>query len=202
MKIAILVEGETEKVFKNKLQEFLKMHLAQQMPKLKFITSNGRIPKEEKLRRVVENLLVGRDACDAVIALTDVYTGTKDFENAADAKAKMAKWVGNNPKFYPHVAQYDFEAWLLPFWDRIQELAKYKKSVPSGKPEQVNHNKPPAKHIKEIFELGKCRDSYSKTRDAPKILKDQDLMKAINECPELKAFINTILSLCDGNLIP
>lgn len=59
---------------------------------------------------------------------------------------------------------HDFEAWLLPFWDRIQELAKYKKSPPSGKPEQVNHHKPPSKHIQEIFEIGKCRDSYSKTR--------------------------------------
>ncbi|MEZ2228116.1 DUF4276 family protein [Microcoleus sp.] len=62
--------------------------------------------------------------------------------------------------------------------------------------------KPPSKHIQEIFELGKCRDSYSKTRDAPRILKDQDLMKAVNECPELKAFVNTILLLCNGDLIP
>lgn len=201
MKIAILVEGRTEKVFMPMLRNFLSSHL-QQMPKLVPIPQSGRIPKEEKLRRVVENLLVGKDACDAVIALTDVYTGTKDFENATDAKAKMARWVGNNHKFYPHVAQYDFEAWLLPFWDRIQELAKYKKSPPSGKPEEVNHNKPPSKHIQEIFQLGKCRESYSKTRDAPKILKDQNLKKAIDECPELKAFVNTIISLCQGDLIP
>ncbi|NJS10861.1 MAG: DUF4276 family protein [Microcoleus sp. CSU_2_2] len=131
----------------------------------------------------------------------NVYTGTKDFKDAADAKAQMKKWVGNNLQFYPHAAQYDFEAWLLPFWDRIQELAKYKKSPPSGQPEQVNHHKPPSKHIQEIFELGKCRDSYSKTRDAPNILKDQDLMKAVTVCPELKAFVNTILLLCDGDMI-
>lgn len=172
------------------------------MPKLKFISCQGRIHKEKKLRLVVENLLTGRDAHDAVIALTDVYTGTKDFKDAADAKAQMKKWVGNNPQFYPHVAQHDFEAWLLPFWDRIQELAKYKKSPPSGKPEQVNHHKPPSKHIQEIFEIGKCRDSYSKTRDAPRILKDQDLMKAVTVCPELKAFVNTILLLCKEDLIP
>ncbi|MEK0195856.1 MAG: DUF4276 family protein [Oscillatoriales cyanobacterium] len=199
MKIAIIVEGKTEKAFMPILRTFLMSRL-QQMPDLDPKPQGGRIPTGEKLKRVVDNLL--KDGFDAVIALTDVYTGTKDFKDAADAKAQMKKWVGNNPRFYPHVAQHDFEAWLLPFWDRIQELAKYKKLPPSGKPEQVNHHKPPSKHIQEIFEIGKCRDSYSKTRDAPKILKDQDLMKAVNECPELKAFVNTILLLCNGDLIP
>lgn len=115
MKIAILVEGATEMAFKSKLQEFLQTRLGQQMPRLKFISCKGRIHKEKKLKGVVEKLLTGEDACDAVIALTDVYTGTKDFKDAADAKAQMKNWVGNNPKFYPHAASHDFEAWLLPF---------------------------------------------------------------------------------------
>jgi hypothetical protein len=111
MKIAILVEGETEMAFKSKLQEFLKPRI-ERMPKLIFIPQEGRIPKEDKLRRIVENLLAGKNAYDAVIALTDVYTGTNDFTDAADAKTKMAAWVRNNPKFYPHAAQHDFEAWF------------------------------------------------------------------------------------------
>jgi hypothetical protein len=97
MKIAILVEGATEVAFKEKLNEFLKSHLNQKMPKLVFIVQDGRIPKEEKLKRLVENLLTGNNAYDAVIALTDVYTGTKDFQSAADAKAKMKQWVGTIP---------------------------------------------------------------------------------------------------------
>ncbi|MEH2281664.1 MAG: DUF4276 family protein [Nostoc sp.] len=201
MRIAILVEGATEKAFKLILLDFLKLRLQQQMPKLQFIPDDGRIPKEEKLRRKVENLLTGRDAFDAVIALTHVYTGTNDFQDAADAKAKMKTWVGNNPNFYPHAAQYDFEAWLLPYWSTIQKLAGHNKSAPGGLPEQVNHNKSPSYHIKEIFELGKKR-SYSKTRDAAKILKNNNLMDAVNLCLELKAFINTILSLCEVDLIP
>lgn len=200
MKIAILVEGETEMAFKESLLKFLKLHLEERMPKLKFIPQKGRIPKEEKLKRVVENLLSGEDAYDAVIALTDVYTGTNDFQDAEDAKKQMKKWVGNNSKFYPHVAQYDFEAWLLPFWPSIQKLAKHNKSAPSGVPEQVNHNNPPSRRIIEIFELG-GRRSYNKQRDGAKILKDNDLMKAVQACPELKTFINTILSLCDSELI-
>lgn len=201
MKIAILVEGATETAFKPILQEFLKSRLQQRMPKLKFIPDDGRISKEEKLRRKVENLLTGRDAFNAVIALTDVYTGTNDFQDAADAKDKMRIWVGNNPNFYPHTAQYDFEAWLLPYWTTIQTLAGHNKSAPAGLPETVNHNKPPSYHIKEIFELGRKR-SYSKTRDAAKILKNNNLIDAVNLCPELKAFLNTILSLCEADLIP
>lgn len=169
---------------------------------LKFISYDGRIPKQEKLKRCVENLLTGKDAFNAVIALTDVYTGTNDFQDAADAKAKMKTWVGNNPNFYPHAAQYDFEAWLLPYWSTIQKLAGHNKSVPGSLSEQVNHNKPPSYHIKEIFEIGKCKNSYSKIRDVLRILKNQDLMVSINQCPELKAFINTILSLCEVDLIP
>ncbi len=203
MKIAILVEGSTEKAFKPFLQDFLKSRLEQRMPKLKCVTFDGRIPKRDKLKRQVENLLTGKEAYDVVIALTDVYTGTDDFVDAKDAKDKMKAWVGNNPNFYPHVASYDFEAWLLPFWSTIQELAGHNKSAPKGKPEEVNHNKPPSVHIKEIFESGSKRRSYSKTRDGKRILeKNKDnLMKSVQVCPEFKAFINTILVLCEGELI-
>jgi hypothetical protein len=204
MRIAILVEGETEKAFRDSLLHFLESRLAQRMPRLRFVPQKGRIPKQEKLKRVVEDLFIGKNAVDAVIALTDVYTGTDDFVDAKDAKEKMKAWVGNNPNFYPHAAPYDFEAWLLPFWPTIQELAGHNKLAPRGEPEQVNHNKPPSEHIKEIFESGTKGRSYSKTREAKRILeKNKDnLMYSIQACPELKAFINTILMLCEGELIP
>jgi hypothetical protein len=196
MRIAILVEGKTEKAFIPILQKFLRP-LLQQMPRLHPVIFDGRIPKGDKLKRRVEILL---DTYNAVIALTDVYTGTMDFTDASDAKTKMADWVGNNPNFYPHAAQYDFEAWLLPFWSTIQELAKHNKSAPSGQPEQVNHNNPPSYRIKEIFERGKSR-SYIKPRDAKRILEENDLFVSAQACPELKAFLNTILSLCGGAII-
>jgi hypothetical protein len=200
VKIAILVEGSTEVAFKEKLREFLQPRLGQQMPRLKFISQNGRIPKEGKLKRVVENLLTGDDAYDAVIALTDVYTGTRDFQDAADAKAKMVSWVGSDPRFYPHTALHDFEAWLLPYWRTIQDLAKHNRSAPSGSSETVNHQKPPSYWIQEIFESGK-RHSYDKPIHGARILKDNDLMVAIQTCPELKAFVNRIISLCDESQV-
>lgn len=133
LKISILVEGKTEEAFKPHLVSFLQDRLAGRMPRLDIFRYDGRIPKEEKLRRTVENLLsVGKPPSDAVIALSDVYTGTKDFLDAEDAKRKMREWVGNNDRFYPHVALHDFEAWLLPFWSDIQKLAGHDRKAPLG----------------------------------------------------------------------
>jgi len=206
MKVTIIFEGQTEKAFLPHLRTFLEKHLVGRMPNIDpFLPEGkgGRVPMGDKLKRVVENLLRGKNAADHVIALTDVYTGTTppDFYNAADAKAKMRKWVGSEPRFHPHAAQHDFEAWLLPFWPTIQKMAGHNKAAPSGLPETVNHNKPPADRIKEIFEIGQCRESYIKTRDAGKILRENDLLVAINACDELKAFVNTILRISGGNEI-
>ena len=104
MKIVILVEGQTELAFKPVLREFLSARLPNN-PRLVFRPFKGRLPKERKLKSVVEGHLQGSNRADAVIALTDVYTGTDDFTDAADAKAKMLTWVGPNPKFHPHAAQ-------------------------------------------------------------------------------------------------
>jgi hypothetical protein len=206
VKIVILVEGRTEVAFKESLIKFLRLRLSGQMPRVKFSPCHGHIDTGEKLRRKVDHLL---QEADAVIALTDVYTGGNpfkpgelDFRNAQDAKDKMRKWVGPNERFYPHAAQHDFEAWLLPFWPSIQKLAKHTQNPPPGAPESVNHTSPPSYRIKAIFEAGQSRDSYSKERDAKRILKENDLLIAARACPELKAFLNTILTLCQGEAIP
>lgn len=202
MKIALLVEGATEKAFLPALRSYLTRTLAGKMPTLKAFPQGGRIPKEDKLKRLVENLLKDYDA---VIALTDVYTNkdpnNRDFTDAADAKNKMRRWVGDNPKFYPHAAQYDFEAWLLPYWPALQTLAKHNRNSPSGRPETVNHDKSPAYHIAELFESGRSR-SYNKERDAPKILAANDLAVSISQCSELKSLVNTILILCGSADLP
>jgi len=202
VKIAIIVEGATERAFRPHLTNFLAARLAGNMPRLDMFICNGRVDKGDKLRTKVESLLAGRNPADAVIALTDVYTGTKDFVDAADAKAKMHKWVGQNGRFYPHVAQYEFEAWLLPYWNEIKRVAGNTLKAPTGQPESVNHNHPPSHHIKNIFKTGTCRRDYSKVRDANRILQGQDLSVAAAKCPELKAFLNTILHLSAGQLIP
>lgn len=201
MKISIIVEGATERAFRPHLTKFLMDRLAGNMPRLDMFICNGRVDKGDKLRAKVESLLAGRNPADAVIALTDIYTGTNDFIDAADAKAKMRNWVGQNTRFHPHVAQHDFEAWLLPYWSEIQRVAGHNRNAPSGPPESVNHNHPPSYHIKDIFKIGTCRRDYSKVRDANRILQGQDLSVAAAKCPELKAFLNTILTLSGGQQI-
>jgi hypothetical protein len=204
VRIALLVEGNTEKAFHPVLVAFLRERLGHGMPRIKPITQDGRIPKGDKLKRIVDNLLTGQDPYDAVIALTDVYTGTGDFTDAADAKAKMKGWVGNNPRFYPHAAQHDFEAWLLPFWPTIQRLAGHNKSAPSGPPEVVNHDNPPSRRIQELFRIGTCSHDYVKPRDGLRILREPGnrLEAAAEACPELKAFLDTILNLCGVAPLP
>ena len=202
MRIALIAEGKTEKVFLPFLKKFIDGRLAGEnrpLPKITASVYDGRIPTDQKLRRVVDKLLA--DGNDHVIALTDVYTGKNppEFLDAADAKAKMRRWVGPEPRFHPHAAQHDFEAWLLPYWETIRRLAKATQvKAPWGAPEQVNHGKPPARRLEEIFEAGKSRDSYWKTRDAARILRDNDLSLAVSQCPQLRDLINTILRVCGG----
>ena len=201
MRIAILVEGKTEKAFKPFLTAHLSKLLAGRMPKLDVVPYDGRIPTGEKLKRVVKNLLNDRQQpADAVIALTDVYTGSipPEFPTAQAAKDKMRQWVGPEPRFHPHVALHDFEAWLLPYWDRIQQLTGSNRRSPGTNPETVNHGSSPASRLAEVFRTGSRTGSYVKTRDAGRILINQNLSVAIEACSELKAFVDTIITLCGG----
>lgn len=52
MKIAILVEGDTERVFLPKLREFLLRHLSGKMPNLTVRPYDGRIPKVNTIIRL------------------------------------------------------------------------------------------------------------------------------------------------------
>ena len=203
MRIALMMEGETERVFLPHLRKFLEPRLKGSMPKLSPSVYDGRIPTQGTLKRRVELLLSDRkQPADAVIALTDVYTGNREFTDAEDAKKKMRQWVGPNHKFYPHAAVHDFEAWLLPYWDDIRKLAGSNLAVPSHQPESVNHAKPPSAWLKDVFRTGAGKRSYVKTRDANRILSDKDLTVAANACPELKSFLNTILNLCNSAPLP
>jgi len=193
VRIAILVEGKTEKAFKRHLLGFLKTRLAGKMPRLDFDVRDGSLPTGEKLQRVVQRLLdAKRYPANAVIALTDVYP---EYENAADAKAKMKAWVPGEDRFHVHVALHDFEAWLLPYWDKIQKLTGSNRKSPGGDPEKVNHNNPPAYRLAEVYRIGTKTQSYIKTRDGGRILQGENLMVAIEACSELKSFVNRILTL-------
>jgi hypothetical protein len=203
LRIALIVEGKTERAFLGPPRGFLSGRLGQQMPRISPQVEHGRIPTGDKLKRVVTWCL--DDGADAAIAVTDVYTGTQEFNDADDAKNKMRQWVGPEPRFYPHAAQYDFEAWLLPYWDQIKTITGCTRNSPSsGNPERVNHGKPPARHIHEAYRTGtktKNIRSYIKTIEPLAILRGQDLTVAAKQCSELRALLDTILTLCGASPI-
>src|ERR1039458_7299519 len=87
MKIVLLIEGKTEEVLLPALRQFLEKRLHGRMPRLDPDPYNGRLEKGDVLRRDVHRHL--KTGADAVIALTDVYTGSRDFIDAADAKRRM-----------------------------------------------------------------------------------------------------------------
>jgi hypothetical protein len=80
-------------------------------------------------------------------------------------------------------------------------LAGHNRAAPAANPETVNHTNPPAHRIKEIFRIGRKGKAYVKPRDAGRILGDNDLSVAITQCSELKAFVNTILSIYGAEVL-
>lgn len=200
MKIAIMVEGKTEQAFMPVLRTFLKAR-CKLMPKLAPVSYSGPLPKGQQLKDEVNRLLAESSRrVDHVVALTDVH-GPSGFTSASDAKEKMRQWVGNETRFTPHAAQHDFEAWLLPYWDKIKRLSRTSRNGPGGNPEGVNHNKPPSHWLGEAYRVG-MNSEYIKAIHGGKILDGEDLAIAARACPELKAFLNTLLTLCGGQAIP
>ena len=111
---------------------------------------------------------------------------------------KMREWVGAEKRFHPHVALHDFEAWLLPYWEKIKRLTGGNRKSPGKFPEVINHDNPPAHRLADMFRCGPKTSSYVKTRDAGRILKDEDLSVSIEACPQLKSFVDRIADLSNS----
>jgi hypothetical protein len=196
MTVVLLVEGDTETALKAKLKQFLDDHArAPNKPKVRFQSKDllhGL--NATRLKRRVQ-LELGNPEVTAVVALIDVYP---EFSNADEAKRFMRLAVGDEPRFFTHAAQFDVEAWLLPYWDAICQRIGVRQALPGAHPEQVNDQNPPSKRLKELYRRAKPRPrEYHKPSEMSVILRDQDLTIAAGQCPELKSFLNTLLALND-----
>jgi hypothetical protein len=189
MKIVIYSEGQTEMVLKNILHEFINQQRQERIG-IEIKPLKGKINREEIKTRV--ELSLEKSDVLGVVVLCDVFP---KFKSAEEAKAFLRECVGDDLRFHPHVAQYDFESWLIPFWGDICRKLKLRKQTPGVNPEQINDTKPPSYHIKELYSLADRR--YNKIRDAHAILKDKDLSVIARACPEMRAFLNTLLRISE-----
>ncbi len=202
--IVILIEGQTEVQFiEQHVKHFLENRIRGHMPRIRTVKCGGPLPKQYELKKAVERLLSNqKKPVDAVVALTDVYTGITPhpFQDGEDARRKMNEWTGNNPNFHPHAAQYEIEAWLIPYRDRIQKISGCQDPPPGRSPEEIDHDNPPSHLLERVFKKGGSQ--YKKTLHPVRILDNQDLMKSVKECPHLKNFLNTLLTLSSADPIP
>jgi hypothetical protein len=193
--IVLLVEGKTENAIKPVLKQFLDARCeAEEKPKVRLSTKplDSRLLKERVLRDQVR-MNLKHPSVIGVIALIDVVCSGRDrqFENADDAIRFLEGAAPNEPRYRAHAAQYDFEAWLLPYWDSIASKLNQKKQSPGANPETVNHDHPPSRHLRELYR--KANLDYDKPRDALAILNGKDLTISAAKCSQFKAFLNSLL---------
>ncbi len=190
MKIVVLCEGKTEQALREQLREFVHSRLSGK-EKVGVDTRSLAGPiLRKKLATLVRRTLDKNDTI-GVVALTDVYP---NFTDGAEAKQALRRWAGDagkDPRFRAHAAQFEIEAWIIPFWDEIVSHLGVRAAVPGANPEQINTQRPPSHHLKRLYK--RARQVYEKVLDGPKWLTAERLATAAKRCPELKLFLNSLL---------
>ncbi len=193
MTIVLLAEGRTETALKGHLKLFLDARAeAAGQPKVALRTKDIMTLNAGKLRGRI-HLELSQPGVTAVIGLVDVYP---KFASAAEAKQFLRGAAQNNPRFFAHAAQYEVEAWLLPYWDDIcHRLGNVRQHAPGPQPERVDHDHPPSHHLDELYRLARnpCR-KYNKVTDMAAILRNKDLTIAARACPEFHSLLDTLLT--------
>jgi hypothetical protein len=194
LKIILLVEGKTETALKGALKSFLDDRATHEgKPKIGLKTKplDSRLLDSDRVRdQVTMSFRAPEVKC--VVGLIDVYP---KFASSQEAKQFLRQAAGSEPRFHAHAAQFEVEAWLLPFWEEICRKLKVKRQPPGANPEQVDLQKPPSHHLAELFRSAKR--TYDKPRDAQAILQGKELTVVASQCPEFKALLNTLLK-CAG----
>lgn len=200
MTIVLMVEGDTEAALKVHLKAFLDRRAELEgKPRVRLETRPEVAHTKGQFRGRVRRELA-TPGVTAVVALIDVFPSYPD---ASAAKTDLAEKAGNATGFYAHAAQYDVEAWLLPFWGDICRRVGVAQKAPGNHPEQVDQTKPPAYHLQELYRLAKPNPrKYKKPTEMYAILRNKDLLTIAHQCPEFKAFINTLLTLSDLAPVP
>ena len=192
MTIVIIAEGKTEAALRQALPDFLAARCRREdRPRVETQEVHGTMISPKATRKVKAALDRPDVAC--VVALTDVYPEHSD---AAMARRALREHLPDDARVHAHCALHDFEAWLLPYWQKVYGRAGVHapRENPWPSPERVDLNKPPSHVLKELYSR---RGRYRKALEAKAILEGEDLTVAAEACPELKALLDTILD-CAG----
>lgn len=192
MKIVVICEGATEAALQQGLRDFVQVHAAADRRVGVTMRSLDGPTLRKKLDRVAGNLLAQDDVV-GVVALSDVHPYYKSAKETKNALRRYAGSADKNPNFRAHAAQFEVEAWILPFWNEIAKQLNVSAASPGANPEQVNGRKPPSHHLKELFR--RAKREFDKVLDGPRWLKSERLATAAGHCPELKSFLNSLLEL-------
>ena len=203
--IVVLCEGRTEKALQPLIKAFLDgqcVAAGQPRVRLTMVDAGGAsdLLSAKSLPKLVEKHLCAADVVGLVVLVDVKAPPPHVFPSAAAAITHLKGILPADPRVHAHAAQHDVEAWLLPFWEIAQKKAGHRKANPGRHPEKVNHDHPPSWHLEELYRLG--GKSYDKPRDAAAILRGQDLRVSAAACPQLKAFLNTLLGLSGCPRIP
>jgi hypothetical protein len=201
--IVLLVEGSTEKALTNKIKEFLdERALVHRRSKVALRPKPLMSIREEELAKRIR-LELQNPRVAAVVGLIDVFPNFRSAEEAKQFLQRAAERAGVAERFDAHAAQYDVEAWLLPYWDDICRRIGVQQRRPGHNPELVDETNPPSYRLKELYQRAKNpARKYVKTIEMPEILKDKDLTVSANACPEFKSLLNTLLRAGGLPLLP
>ncbi len=138
-----------------------------------------------------------------VIALLDLYGPTfypPDKRDAASRREWGMKYLKDqhpDPRYRPHFAIHEVEAWLLPQPDLFD--SRVAKKLPGKTPEEVNFNEPPAKLLDRLYNEALKRD-YKKVVEGTKLFRSLDPAMVYAKCPAFKALADDLLDLCPASI--
>lgn len=196
MKLALFVEGETEKYLREFLKPWLDPKLGQSID-ISVVNLNGvgnylKDFDERARRDLRKGHLCG------VVGLIDFYGSGLRYphetveKNYAWAKRELEQRVGES-RFRQHFAVHETEAWLLSDPQIFPTgIAGHLPKQPN--PETINLQHPPSKRLKDLYRT-KLNRTYEKPLDGSTLFRKLDPEVAYSRCPHLQLLLDDMLSL-------
>jgi len=198
VRVVVLCDGQTEQVLRPAPRAVLDRRTAAERVGVDTRRLGGSVVRG-KLRRIVA-LEAGRPDAIGVIGLTDVCPEFQSAEEAKTTRLRLVADSAGSDRFRAHVAKFELEAWLMPFGKEIAASVGVAARAPGGNPGDINDQDPPSKRLQRLYRL--AGTTYQKPREGAKWLTADRLEVAARACPELKAFLNSILQLAGAEPLP